>query len=95
MDSSSLSWLITVYFVTYIPLTFPSSWLVHKLGFQRSLLLGSAIQTVGAGLRCIRPGATATGKGNFDYVIAGQVCIARCCLNALSIVITRARQSAS
>ncbi|KAE8981232.1 hypothetical protein PR003_g24677 [Phytophthora rubi] len=43
--------LITVYFVSYIPCTFIGSWIMDRKGLAYGVILGGALQTLGAGLR--------------------------------------------
>lgn len=43
--------LITVYFVSYIPCSFMGSWFMDKKGLQAGVLLGGALQALGASIR--------------------------------------------
>lgn len=43
--------LITVYFVSYIPCSFVGSWLMDKKGLRYGVLLGAALQALGASVR--------------------------------------------
>ncbi|CAK4088203.1 unnamed protein product [Aphanomyces euteiches] len=45
--------LITIYFIAYIPFAFVGSWIMDKKGLRFGVLLGAALQALGASLRYV------------------------------------------
>lgn len=50
-DSQAIDWLSMIYFVPYIPLILPVTWLLDKRGMREILLYGSAFNSIGAWIK--------------------------------------------
>lgn len=48
VDSSAIDWLSAVYLLTYVPLVLPVLWLLDARGIREVVLVGSALNCVGA-----------------------------------------------
>lgn len=50
-DSQSIDWLSMIYFVSYIPLILPVTWLLDKRGLREIVMIGSAFNSIGAWIK--------------------------------------------
>jgi len=77
-DGADISWTITLFFVSYIPLTFPVSRALDRYGLKRCMFVASLLQATGAGIRCI---PSAGGGGSQVSLFLGQTIISlgQCC----------------
>lgn len=54
----SVDWLSMIYMLTYIPLIFPSNWILNRWGLRVTLLVASALNAVGGCIKCIAGAVT-------------------------------------
>ncbi|XP_017266820.1 feline leukemia virus subgroup C receptor-related protein 2 isoform X2 [Kryptolebias marmoratus] len=51
IDSLAIDWLSMIYFLTYIPLVLPVTWLLDSRGVREVVVMGSALNCVGAWIK--------------------------------------------
>ncbi|XP_012589655.1 PREDICTED: feline leukemia virus subgroup C receptor-related protein 1, partial [Condylura cristata] len=56
VSSLHIDWLSMVYMLAYVPLIFPATWLLSTRGLRVSSLLGSALNCLGACVKCFSVG---------------------------------------
>lgn len=72
ISSQAIDWLAMAYYVAYIPLVLPVTWLLDKRGMRDILVLGSAFNCIGAWIKM-----SAAHPGMFAVAFFGQcVCAA-------------------
>lgn len=49
----AIAWLSMLYMLSYIPMIVPVTWLLGKRGLRVSILLGAALNAIGAWIKCI------------------------------------------
>ncbi|CAI2731751.1 unnamed protein product [Schistosoma spindalis] len=54
----SVDWLSMIYMLTYIPLIFPSNWILNRWGLRVTLLVASILNAVGGCIKCIAGAVT-------------------------------------
>ncbi|CAH8861298.1 unnamed protein product [Trichobilharzia szidati] len=54
----AVDWLSMIYMLTYIPLIFPSTWILDKWGLRVTMLVATALNAVGAWAKCIAGAVT-------------------------------------
>lgn len=50
-DGQAIDWLAMIYFLIYIPLILPVTWLLDKRGLREIVLIGSAFNSIGAWIK--------------------------------------------
>ena len=74
--SFPLDWLISVFFITYVIMSFVSSRLVEEKGLRTGVLIGAWCQAVGCIIRCLNiqaPSSDLLRGSASGMVVAGQV----------------------
>ncbi|CAH8573180.1 unnamed protein product [Heterobilharzia americana] len=54
----AVDWLSMIYMLTYIPLIFPSTWILEGWGLRVTLLVATALNAVGAWTKCVAGAVT-------------------------------------
>lgn len=68
IDSLAIDWLSMIYFLTYIPLILPVTWMLDKRGLRDIIVVGSAFNCIGAWIK------TGTAHPHmFPMTVFGQV----------------------
>ena len=71
VDSFAVDWLSMVYLLTYIPVIFPTIWLLDTRGLRVIAIVASAMNCVGAWIK-----VCSAGPHLFWVAVLGQVCSA-------------------
>ncbi|KAH8857569.1 putative MFS-type transporter C09D4.1 [Schistosoma japonicum] len=49
----SVDWLSMIYMLTYIPLIFPSTWILNRWGLRVTLIVATVLNALGAWIKCV------------------------------------------
>lgn len=67
IDSQAINWLSMIYFLTYIPLILPVTWMLDNRGMREVMVVGSAFNCIGAWIK-----ASAADPDMFAMTFFGQ-----------------------
>ena len=89
----AISWLSMVYMLVYIPMIVPATWLLNHYGLRVTVLIGAALNSLGAWIKCLsmefsQPGSassSATAASAFPLLMVAQIICATAQVFLLSV----------
>ncbi|KAL5103047.1 Feline leukemia viru subgroup C receptor-related protein 2 [Taenia crassiceps] len=74
----AIAWLSMLYMLVYIPMIVPATWLLNHYGLRVSILIGAALQVLGAWIKCLsaelsQPVSSPASNASFPLLMVAQL----------------------